>query len=499
MQHSKRFLRPLVPIGWACIAVLTFWEIQMRVSDAALALTAGTLLLLSLASSRYALGLNFTAGPMLYLALLGLFHLGLVVPWALGIYNVAQIPWFRPHGMSHALTLIIYSILSFQFGLFLAFNTYKQARSFNKEDLDESNLENTKVFAAGCLLFLAATIMFVAGLMQLDPVGYYRTTYSEIYRRQAESAPRFFGSGMTISFIGLYLAAAGASRRQLQTALLATGLWVSMLFYIGYRGPALIAGLIVYVVGLKKRVRFPGWFPWAVTAFLLVAVPVESVVREEPLNERSFIRSFSGINILDAPAEMGSSIRPLIETVDLIGPGQYRHGGTYLLGLKGILPNLSPRWRPGIQEQSVDDLPPSYWITAVVEPWIYKNYGGLGFSAVAEPYMNFGTPGVVIFFLLLAFLLIQLERISIRSSYALAGWALILGSLLYTTRNDFSSFFRTTAWGFLYLGAIHLLTAGKNSASRIGRGKEVEAMERAGLPASRAMIVGSGNDSGTQP
>jgi oligosaccharide repeat unit polymerase len=498
MQQSNRFLRPLVPIGWACIAVLVFWETQMRVSDAALALTAGTLLLLSLASSRYALGLKFTAGPMLYLALLGLFHLGLVVPWALGIYNVAQIPWFRPHGMSLALTLIIYSILSFQFGLFLAFSTHKEARSLKSDGLDEPNLEDTKVFAAGCLLFLAATIMFVADLMGLDPVGYYRMTYSEIVTRQLESAPRFFGSGMTISFIGLYLAAAGASRRQLQTTLLATGLWVSMLFYIGYRGPALIAGLIVYVVGLKKRVTFPGWFPWVVAAFLLVAVPVESVVREEHPNERSFIRSFSGINILDAPAEMGASIRPLIETVDLIGPGQYRHGGTYLQGLKGILPNLSPRWRPGTQE-SVDDLPPSYWITAVAEPWVYKSYGGLGFSAVAEPYMNFGTPGVVIFFLLLAFLLIQLERISIRSSYALAGWALILGSLLYTTRNDFSSFFRTTAWGFLYLGAIHLLTAGKNSASRIGRGNEVEAIERAGLPSSHAMIVGSGNDSGTGP
>jgi len=498
MQHSKRFLRPLVPIGWVCIAVLAFWETQMRGSDTALALTAGTLLLMSLASSRYALGLEFTTGPMLYLVLLGLFHLGLVVPWALRIYNVAQIPWFRPHGMAHALTLIIYSILSFQFGLFLAFSMHRQARSFKKEGLDESNLEDTKVFAAGCLLFLAATIMFVADLMQLDPVGYYRMTYSEIVTRQLESAPRFFGSGMTISFIGLYLAAAGASRRQFQMALLATGLWVSMLFYTGFRGPALIAGLIVYVVGLKKRVRFPGWFPWAAAAFLLVAVPVESVVREEPLNERSFVRSLSGINILDAPAEMGSSIRPLIETVDLIGPGQYRHGGTYLQGLKGILPNLSPRWRPGTQE-SVDDLPPSYWITAVVEPWVYKNYGGLGFSAVAEPYMNFGTPGVVIFFLLLAFLLIQLERISIRSSHALAGWALILGSLLYTTRNDFSSFFRTTAWGFLYLGAIHLLTAGKNPASRIRRGKEVEAIERAGLPSSHPMIVGSGNDSGTRP
>jgi oligosaccharide repeat unit polymerase len=496
MQHSKGFLRPVVPIGWACIAALAFWETQVRLSDSALALTAGALLLLSLAVSRCALGLKFTTGPMLYLALLGLFHLGLVVPWALGIYNIARIPWFSPHGMSHALILIIYSILSFQFGLFLAFSTYTGARkSFKKDD---SNLEDTKVFAAGCLLFLAATIMFVAGLMQLDPVGYYRITYSEIFRLQAESDPRFFGSGMTISFIGLYLAVAGASQRQLRVALLATGLWISILFYMGFRGPSLIAGLIVYVVGLKKKVRFPAWFPWAAAAFLLVAVPVESIVREQPLNERSFLRSLSGINILDGPAEMGASIRPLIETVDLVGPGQYRHGKTYLVGLKGILPNLSPRWKPGTQE-SVDDLPPSHWITAIAEPWIYRNNGGLGFSAVAEPYMNFGTSGVVIFFLLLAFLLVQLERVSIRSSYALAGWALILGSLLWTTRNDFSSFFRPAAWGFLCLGGIHLLTTGQSSFSRAGRGKQVEATAQAGAAADSAMIVGSGNDFRSRP
>ena len=147
-----------------------------------------------------------------------------------------------------------------------------------------------------------------------------------------------------------------------------------------------------------------------------------------------------------------------------------------------------------MQEQSVDDLPPSYWITAAVEPWVYKNYGGLGFSAVAEPYMNFGTPGVVIFFLLLAFLLVQLERISIRSSYALVAWALLLGSLLYTTRNDFSTFFRTTAWGFLYLGGIHLVTTGQTSVSQAGRNKKVEATAQAGVAADSAMIVGPGND-----
>jgi oligosaccharide repeat unit polymerase len=471
VQPLRGFLRPVFPVGWACIATVAVWETLVRQSDSVLALTAGALLLVSLAVSRYVLGLSFTAAPMLYLALLGLFHLGLVVPWALGIYDISRIPWFDPHGLSHALALIIYSILSFQFGAFIAFRARGHAKkAVNKDD---SNLQDAKVFAVGGLLFLAAAVMFIAGLIQLDPVGFYRITYSEIFRLQAETDPRFFGSGITVGFIGLYLAAAGASQRQLRITFLGTGLWVLMLFYIGFRGPALIAGLTVYAIALKKRVTFPRWFPWAVAALLVVVVPMEFIVRQQPLNERSLPNSLDGINIMDGPAEMGTSIRTLVETADLIGPGNYRHGKTYLVGLEGVLPNLSLRWKPASSE-SIDDLPPSHWITAIVDPWSYKNQGGMGFSAVAEPYMNFGTWGVIIFFLLLAFLLVQLERVSIWSSRALAGWALVLGSLLWTTRNDFSSFFRPVVWGFLCLGAIHVLDVGHSLMTRAVQRKKVE-------------------------
>jgi hypothetical protein len=174
------------------------------------------------------------------------------------------------------------------------------------------------------------------------------------------------------------------------------------------------------------------------------------MVRDEPLNERSFD---SSVNILDVPAEMGQSIRPLIETESLIGPTDYRHGKTYLIALKTIIPNLAFRWQASTTEE-LDDLPPNQWITALADPWMYKNYGGMGFSAVAEPYMNFGVVGIVGYFLLLAYALVRLEQVSIRSSYALATWGLILGPLLWTTRNDSSNFFRPAVWGLLFLASL---------------------------------------------
>jgi len=159
-------------------------------------------------------------------------------------------------------------------------------------------------------------------------------------------------------------------------------------------GPALIDCLVVYTLSLKKGIDFPRWFPWLAFVFLLVAIPIIGVVRDEPLNDRNF---GSAVNILDAPVEMGQSIRPLVETEALIGPADFRYGKTYLIAIKTIIPNLAFRWQAPATE-ALDELPPSQWITALADPWAYKNYGGMGFSAIAEPYMNFGIIGVVGYF-----------------------------------------------------------------------------------------------------
>jgi oligosaccharide repeat unit polymerase len=314
---------------------------------------------------------------------------------------------------------------------------------------------------AGDFIFVFGAIVFVFGLIQLDPTGYYKLTYSDTFRLRAESDPRFFGTGMIFASIGLCMAVSGAPKQRLRFILLCAGLWFSLLLYLGFRGPALIASLIVYAMALKKGMKFPIWFPWLASALLLVAIPIMGVIRNEPLNNRTF---YSSLDFLDAPAEMGQSIRPLIETEAIIGPHDYRYGKTYIVALKGIIPNLALRWEAPNPE-SLEDLPPSHWIIAVVDPWVYKNFGGMGFSAIAEPYMNFGFPGVIAYFFLLAYLLVCLEKTAIRNSYALASWGLILGPLLWTVRNDYTTFLRPAAWGLLCLGIVYLSSKSFNLLS----------------------------------
>jgi oligosaccharide repeat unit polymerase len=448
----------VLPICFAalvCTAALAVWQTTFRGADAAASVTAGLLFFASLLFSRYMLRIPWASGAMVYLLLLGLFHLGLVVPWALGVYDISRAPTFVPQGLSRSIALIDYALIAFDVGLILAIYVSKLQPNVLRQTTNDP--ESHEVYTAGCLLLGAGITMFMVGLIGLDPLGYFRLTYSETFRLRAESDPRLFGSGITIAFIGLSIAAAGASRRYFRVVATGGALWLTGLVYWGFRGPALIAVIIVYIIARKKGVTIPGWAPLSAVVAVLLILPVLRTAREAPLNERFAQLSFRDFNLLDSPAEMGMSIRPLVETIDLVGPKNYRYGRTYWIGILGIVPNLALRWENS-STQREEDLPPNHWITVVVEPWTYKNYGGMGFSAIAEPYMNFGVGGVIVYFVLLSCFLVWLEQLSVRNSYALAAWALVLGPLLWTTRNDFSNFFRSAAWGLLTLVGVKTLS-----------------------------------------
>jgi oligosaccharide repeat unit polymerase len=451
MWLKSRTLRAVLYAGWTCGAIIIIWFTLTQSSASHKALIAGILFIISALLSRVVLGLTVASAPMLYLMLLGFVHLGLVTPWALGIYDVSRAPWFVPYGLSPALALVTYSILAYETGLIIS---VVETRGVKLRDKAASPyLGSRRLFLAGSCLFFSGVVMFVGGLIGLDPEGYFRLTYSDTFRLRAESDPRFFGSGITLVLIGLSLATAGAMKRRFPAVFWGAGLWCSFLFYFGFRGPALIAALVVCAVAVKKGVSFPRWLPWVAAVLMLLAIPVVHVIREEPIDERSLGTSLNDLSLLDGPAEIGSGIRPLVETYSLIDQDSYRYGWTYLIGLKGILPNLAVRWEAP-SAGSVDSLPPNHWVTAMADPLSYENYGGIGFSAVAEPYMNFGIVGVIAYFFLLALILVRLEQVSIRSSEALACWAVVVGPLLWTTRNDFTNFFRPAAWGLLCIGAV---------------------------------------------
>lgn len=457
MESRGAFVKPAVLMAWVCIAIAIVWRSQFRTSDSESVFLAASMLFICLATSKYIVGLPYISAPMMYLGLLGLFHLGLIVPWALFHYDISNDSWFAPSDLPRVMLLIIYALVAYQFGILVAF--YMRQSPKPQLNILPASLRARELLASGSALFFLGTLMFIVGLIGLDPTEYLQLKYSEIFRLSAESDPRFFGTGITLAAIGLSVAAAGASKRQFRFVFPMAGIWVLILLYWGFRGPALLVGVVVCAVAVKKGVRFPRLLPLLIAGALLLLLPIIRVTREEPPAERLSGYSLGDISLFDAPAEMGASIRPLMDTVAIVGPANYWWGRTYWLGIREIVPNLDLKWQSSDTE-SAQDLPPNLWITSISDPWLYKNHGGIGFSAIAEPYMNFGVAGIAIYFFLLAYLLVRLDQVALRNCYALAAWALILGPLLWTTRNDSSNFFRPAVWGLLFVAGVRILSGG---------------------------------------
>jgi len=143
----------------------------------------------------------------------------------------------------------------------------------------------------------------------------------------------------------------------------------------------------------------------------------------------------------------------------------WRWGKTYWQSLGQIWPNLARRWDGG-RYIPLEDLPPNHWLTTQAEPGMYRQYGGLGFSAVAEPYMNFGVAGVAVYFWGLGLALTRGAAYCAARPFPLAAWAMLLGPLLWTTRNSFEIFFRPAAWGLGIVAAARLWSALAASLAR---------------------------------
>ncbi len=425
--------------------------------DSTVSLWAGAAFLLCGLGCWRGLGLHPLSPAMVYLYVFGVFHLGLVVPWGLGLDIGAPPAWLRDSNLGDALFLVVAALMSFWAGAALAVWKWPASAEPARREWFHNHILawcGLVVFLAGCGLFLWGA--WTIGFDRLSSANYF-----EIYKLTNWYDPRFFVTSLTVAPIGLYLMAAGVPRGRLGWTAALAALWSGTIFVLGFRGFGLIPVITILAVLHKRGVNASRWAYAAGGVVLLVAIPTVTVMRDARLGERSTIEALETARPLAAVNEMGASLRPLVHTVHYMEAETPRAGATYWRGLLAVLPNLSLDWQGG-SYVPLDELPPSHWVTKQAAPWIYRHFGGLGFSAVAEPYMNFGTPGVVAFFFLLPLALIGVDRMDASRPTRLALWAVLLGPLLWTTRNSFGTFFRPALMGLLAVGAARFIS---NSAA----------------------------------
>jgi hypothetical protein len=418
-------------------------------NDRLSALLAGGVLLAAAALCRRPLRLAVLSPAVLYLGVFALFHLGLAVPWALDLYSGPLPWWFLTNRLTPALALVLLAAAAYLAGVLAAAPPPGRAPA-------RPAYSNPFCYGVGAAICIAGAAMFVFGIDSLGGARFLDAGYSETYRLTSQFDPRLFGTSFTVFPIGLYLVAACCPRRRAGVAGAIALVWAAGIFYLGFRGYALIPGLVVLAVLRERGCGLPRPAALLLAALVLAAIPAARAVRDQGLRQRSFRGTTERLQPLDGVVEMGGSLRALVHTLVYTESEPRRWGLTYWRSLATIWPNLSRRWTPG-RYLRLDELPPNHWLTSQAEPAMYRNYGGLGFSAVAEPYMNFGVAGVVVYFAALGAVLGRAAGFAAGRPLPLALWAMVLGPLLWTTRNSFEIFFRPAAWGLATALVAHWL------------------------------------------
>jgi hypothetical protein len=146
---------------------------------------------------------------------------------------------------------------------------------------------------------------------------------------------------------------------------------------------------------------------------LLTLYPIISVTRNMPGADR-----FSGQVWLesyrqtDNPlqrslSEMGGTLKSVAHVVQLVPETrEYDLGRSYLWSILSLLPNLGSDLHPSARRSL------SLWLITTVDPYMAARGGGLGFSFLAEAYLNFSWAGIVIVTALIGYFLSALDQLA---------------------------------------------------------------------------------------
>jgi O-antigen polysaccharide polymerase Wzy-like protein len=137
----------------------------------------------------------------------------------------------------------------------------------------------------------------------------------------------------------------------------------------------------------------------------------------------------------------------------------FRHGETYLDALLGLLPHAfyTPR-EPGL----------SQWLVDLYVPG--AEAGGYGFSLTAEAYVDFGTAGIPVVFLLTGLALRWVVNRAGRSDWATYLSIVAVIAVLLALRGDSAQVVRILLYGTVLFALLHVLStrAGTPAATRLG-------------------------------
>jgi len=439
-------LSPSIPalpdVTGASISSTVLWRlIALIVGLTGLFVLRGWLLSLSLSAlceilSVYSAGALFMTIRMtgawspssIYLLVFGVFHFGLTLVVGIGLLSpeveALVSLWFYRQETKEAIFLASLGAVSCSIGIHLA---HLLGSRFSPTRVPETDGNHRYARAlslvGGILVIISVGAWFFAVVASGGP-SLLVSSYVE-YLDATESSSSviafiWFGMGLGLSF----LAASEPSRWRL-ISFSAFVCFALVALPLGLRGEVLFPSFAGAVI-MAKRTKPPSTkLAIAGGLMLLFVIPLLKDVRQEGIANASGV---SG-NPLDGLTELGQSLRPTAEVVYWHELGdRFQGGATY----------WAPFQRPFCRVQPSLSCIPADRDERLTGTLVLNRVGPIGFSPIAEAFLNFGQAGVVLIMCLIGLLLGRMDLWQ-PTRLRCAALGVILVELLINVRNSFAA------------------------------------------------------------
>jgi hypothetical protein len=402
-----------------------------------------------------------------YVIMLVLFHLGITIPDAFGIFK--EDVWHA--GPSESLELSGWcTVLAMgSLGCGFAIGLKKRDFTIDRRIVQQHTADRTLriLYSDGIGLLIASGVLLVLAIASLGNLLNY--SRGDFFRSVGDTR----GLGVfLLSFpsavVALVIGATTPGRRRFAAVIAVFG--VAIILMSGYRATAMFPLLVGIVLWVKIGRRISAVLLLATLAFTLVAISAIGIMRNfghayKDIDAETISISVRESTVQDAFSTMGQTGGLLAEVIRLVpAHDPFRFGQSYWLAFKSSIPNVLPGMRESPREKgkreaqfdidAINKMMPSDWLTYRLEPDKFDVGEGVGFTGIGEPYLNFGYPGVVVFFVGLGFYFSRLEVARLLERPGLLVYCSTIVWLLITTvRQESSNFIRPAVFVFIIIFA----------------------------------------------
>ncbi len=348
------------------------------------------------------------------------------------------------------LLLIFLCLAAFHFGALLHAGS-QQAPLFPDRCMTaQASPSPEQIRFVGWALIVASALPTALQLKQAISVvrsaGYFGL-YQQEYATGLQASGQFLGSFIVPGALVL-LAGSQLSRRGKIGSGIVVAIYALIQLFLGARYPA-IAPVIAYTL-LWHRVIRP--LPRALTIAAAVVIfgivfPIVGATRDKPADDPYATEAapsgkaspFTGVL-----AETESTTSTIADTLTLVPSVRpFDHGTQYFYAASTLVPNLFWDLHPATRHGLAGD-----WVTWIVNPGFAAAGGSLGYSFIAEAYLNWGWIGGPLFLGIVGFFFAQLASWGCRTGAParLAVIASFLTFIIFWSRGESINIVRPLVW-----------------------------------------------------